>query len=83
MKEIYNLIFQEEFQNTEIKAEKYCNAVFGRELPWSHVWKNNYNSYVTGKQQDILFKIMHKCLPTGERLQKILTKIKREVGYKM
>ena len=64
------MIFLKEFQNNEIKIESYWNVVIGSELPWTYIWRDSYNSYIPGKQQGILFKIMHNCLPTGERLQK-------------
>ena len=41
-----------------------------KQLKWGKLWKNVYNSYNIGKTNDILFKILHNCLPTKVRLKK-------------
>ena len=69
-KGIYEILFTAHFRGEEVLAERYWNGVLGKQLPWDRQWAHNYQSYVPGRTQDILYKVMHNCLPTGERLQK-------------
>ena len=78
-KEIYNLFFQKEYTSYKIKVERYWNVDVSKNLPWQQLWQNNYKSYAHGKQQDILFKIMHNCLPTRHQLQKGIQLSKRRL----
>ena len=65
-----NKISKKLYNNYFVRAENYWNSALNTELPWQRLWLHTYTSYVTGKHQDVFFKILHNCLPTGAQLQK-------------
>ena len=69
-KQLYLLITTTYYENYEIFAETIWNSTFKRVIPWKKLWSHNFSSYAMGKTTDVLFKIMHNCLPTKVRLQK-------------
>ena len=69
-KQLYTIIMTETYGTYEIFAETIWNAAYKREIPWKRLWTQNFASYVTGKTHDVLFKLMHNCLPTKVRLKR-------------
>ena len=69
-KKLYLIIMTEKYANYEIFAETLWNSTYKREIPWNRLWIHNFASYTTGKRHDVLFKLMHNCLPTKVRLKK-------------
>ena len=49
-------------------------------INWKNVWLNMYRSYNVGPIRDILYKLVHNCLPTKVRIKK--TKEKQLKGRK-
>jgi hypothetical protein len=47
-------------------------------ITWESLWLNMYSSYNVGKIRDILYKLVHNCLPTKVRIKK--TKDKQSRG---
>ena len=69
---LYTIIHNFYYRNHSIAATTYWNYAFERPLPWPDLWRNTYASYAIGKPHDLLFKILHNCLPTGVRLHRNL-----------
>ena len=69
-KHLYNIIMTTKYEKYEIFVETTWNSTFKREIPWGKLWPQNFASYATGKTHDVLFKLMHNCLPTKVRLQR-------------
>ena len=65
---LYQLIRISHYTSYFITAQRDWDYIFSTPLSWPQLWPNNFTSYNVGKSQDILYKIMHKCLPTGHRL---------------
>ena len=49
-------------------GERYWDAQCARPLPWSRLWGLTYRSLDEDRQQDVVFKLLHNALPTGERV---------------
>ena len=69
-KQLYNIIMTEKYDKYEVFVETTWNSTFKRQIPWGKLWIQNFASYATGKTHDVLFKLIHNCLPTKVRLQK-------------
>ena len=54
----------------EIEIEGIWQKAFKKTIRWKRIWNNTYTSYNIGKAHDILYKILHNCLPTRTRLKK-------------
>ena len=66
---IYHLFHTAKYRTYIIASEARWNDAFHLAIPWTKLWGHNYNSYNVGKTPDVLFKILHNCLPTGVRLK--------------
>ena len=69
-KQLYTTIMTTKYEKYEIFAETVWNTTYKREIPWQKLWIQNFASYATGKTHDVLFKLMHNCLPTKVRLKR-------------
>ena len=69
---LYTILQTFHYRDHSIAATDYWNHAFARPLPWLALWRNTYASYATGKPNDLLFKILHNCLPTAVRLHRNL-----------
>ena len=69
-KQIYTCLLTHDYTNYSIAAESVWNAAFRPPLPWTKLWSLNFTSYTVGKVPDVLYKIMHNCLPTRVKLKR-------------
>ena len=66
--DLYQILHTATYRLHTIAAQDTWDRIFPTPLPWARLWQNNYASFNVGTPQDVLFKIMHDCLPTGHRL---------------
>ena len=68
-KTIYNAICQNENDKIQVQVQITWQNAFRKRIQWEKLWTHTYNSYNTGKPNDIVYKILHNCLPTRTRMK--------------
>ena len=68
VKDLYQILHTANYRLYTINSQLDWDYIFTTPLPWARLWQNNYSSFNVGPPEDILFKILHNCLPTGHRL---------------
>ena len=68
-KNIYRIIRTTINASTLTPAETHWIIHLPTPIPWKSLWKHNFTSYNTGKPHDILYRLLHNCLPTRVRLK--------------
>ena len=78
-KNICDAIKTIEFKGIQPKIQQIWNITLQKNITWKKLWVHNYSSYAVGTMGNVLFKIMHNCLPTRVRLKK--QELKRNRNY--
>ena len=77
-KQMYKVIRHEIDAGIEVFPEyDWSNKrilIFQGPIKWKKIWLNTYNSFNVGPIRDILYKLIHNCLPTKVRIKKTETK---------
>ena len=78
-KELYKNMRLTEDKKSVIMAEDLWKKALGKTITWKKVWKHVYASYNVGTTNDILYKILHNCLPTRTRMK--MNRDKKDTDY--
>ena len=82
-KEIYLALRKAEDKKVDVFAQNLwerCHILMMSPINWKQVWSNMYISYNVGVIRDILYKLIHNCLPTLVRIK--VTEEKKNRGRK-
>ena len=59
---IYKIIRKKFDDLVDVPVEMtWQRAIRWKQIQWKKIWQHTYNSYNTGKTNDILYKVLHNC----------------------
>ena len=68
-KSFYTIFQRQFFDGHKITSERQWAVTFQSALPWKTLWSHTYVSYLKGRVDDTLFRILHHSYPTGVSMQ--------------
>ena len=69
-KSTYNILKQKTDTQIQIPTQSIWQRAFTTHIQWPTLWRHTYASYNVGTKHDILYKVLHNCLPTRTRQKK-------------
>ena len=70
-KEIYITLKKKEDEAVKLPVQTtWQYTIRWKTIIWKKIWKHTFESFCVGKPNDVLYKVLHNCLPTKVRMKK-------------